>query len=121
MNKENFDKVLRAIIVVSSMAEAICGKRFVKRISKRFRVLNQDAVIEVWVGVFNFICRDRTVHTGNVAFERSPIVKAEINLILKKIEEKVEELNISADADIEQRIRSIIRRKENHINNETKN
>lgn len=120
MKKEQFEKVLRAIIVVTSMAEAVCGKRFVKRVSKRFGVLDKEAVIEVWIGVYNFICQDRTVHTGNVAFERSPIVKAETNLILRKMNEKVEALGEVADAEMEQRIRNIIQRKEKRFNNDTK-
>lgn len=118
MNKEQFEKVLHALLVVSAMAEALCGKRFVKRISKRFRVLSDEAIPEVWLGVYNFICRENTVHTGNVAMERSPIVRAETALILRKMNEKLEALGEDLDKVMETRIRSIIHRKEKEFNNE---
>ncbi len=118
MNKEQLEKVLRALIVISAMAEALCGRKFVKRISKRFRVLSDEAIPEVWLGVHNFICRDKTVHTGNVAMERSPIVKAETALILRKMNEKLEALGDGIDEEMEKRIKSIIRRKEKEFNNE---
>ena len=118
MKKEQLEKELRALIVVSAMAEALCGKRFVKRISKRLRVLSDEAIPEVWLGVYNFICRDKTVHTGNVAIERSPIVRAETALILQKMNEKLEALGDGLDEVMEKRIRSIIHRKEKEFNNE---
>ena len=44
MNKEQLENVLRALIVITALVEAICGKKFVKRIAKRFRVLSDEAI-----------------------------------------------------------------------------
>ena len=109
MNKEQLENVTCAVLYVSALAEAICGKRFIKRICKRLKVLNSEAVVEVWVGVHNSICSDNPVSTGNNAFAHSPIVKAESELILDKMLEN----QIKVDDELIDKVRRISLRKVN--------
>lgn len=86
MKKENLEKVTWAIMVVTALAEAVCGKKFMKRIRKRLNVLDKMAEVEVWVGVFNQICPDKKLSTGNTAFAHSQVVREEISHIIEKLE-----------------------------------
>lgn len=85
MKKENFEKLAWAIMVVTALAEAVCGKKYMKRIRKRLNVLDCDAEVEVWIGVFNQICPDKKLSTGNTAFAHSQVVREEIIHIIEKL------------------------------------
>ena len=87
MNKSNLSDVSQAFVLITSITEVVCGKRFMNRLYKRLKVLTPWAMVEVWVGVHNAIYIDSAVSTGNNAFAHSPIVKAETELILKRIEQ----------------------------------
>lgn len=107
MKKGQFKKVLWAIIVVTALAETVCGKKSVKRISKRLKVLDKMAEVEVWLEVYNTISSKENLSTGNSSFAHSPIVKRESRIILEKIKSK-------ATTDIntlEERMKTIIERK----------
>lgn len=116
MKKIQHEKVLWAIVVVTALAEAVCGKKFMKRIRKRLRVLDKMAEVEVWVGVFNEINPEKAVSTNNSAFANSPIVKKESRRILDKLK-----INVSTDIDtIHERMKKIIDRKLKDMEEETK-
>lgn len=108
MKKRKFGKVLRTIITVTALAEAVGGKKFMKQTSKRLSVLDQEAVIEVWLGVHNTLNPREAVRTGNLAFERSAIVKKECMRIIDKLLEQPER------PDLDERIERIIERKVKH-------
>ena len=116
MNKEKYLKVLWGIVVVTALAEAVCGKKYMKRIGNRLKVLDREAVIEVWVGVHNLIRPDKSISTGNSAFAHSPIVKAESQLIVDKITSRFNPKLPNLDA----RLKDIIKRKSKNIYNELK-
>ena len=107
MKKEQKKNVLWAIVVVTALAEAVCGRKFMKRIGKRLKALDKMAEVEGWVGVYNLINHEKRLSTGNSALSHSPLVMAESRLIVEKILGKYTD---DHDALFE-RIKSIIERK----------
>ena len=116
MKELNFEKVLRAIVIATAMAEAVCGKKFMKRIGKRLKALNKMAEIEVWLGVYNRINPSKSVSIENSAFANSPIVAKESRYILEKILSKAK----PNDDNREERMKNIIASKFEKIFNESK-
>jgi hypothetical protein len=111
MKNVKYENVLWAVVVISSLAEALCGKKFMKRIKRRLRVLDKMAEVEVWVGAYNMINPEKSVSTGNSAFAHSPIVKAESRFILEKLESKVP----SGIDTVDERMKKIIDKKLNRM------
>ena len=85
MKVEKFVELAWAIIVVKALVEAVCGKKFMKRISKRMKVLDFEAEAEVWIGVFNQVCPDKKLSTGNNALAHSQVVREESSNIFEKL------------------------------------
>lgn len=86
MKKKKLAEVGWTILVVTALVEAICGKKFMKRIGKRLNVLDRNAEVEVWIGVYNQIYPEKKVSTGNTAFAHSQVVREEISHIVEKLE-----------------------------------
>ncbi len=85
MKVEKFVELAWAIIVVKALVEAVCGKKFMKRISERMKVLDFEAEAEVWIGVFNQVCPDKKLSTGNNALAHSQVVREESSNIFEKL------------------------------------
>ena len=111
MNKEQFQEVSKVVFGTSALPEAIGGTRFMTRLFKRMKVMDQEAVAEVWVGVHNVLCPERTVSSGNSAFAHSPIVKDEVELILNKISEQ----NVEVNDKLEEKAKRICERKAKNL------
>lgn len=111
MKKEKIAEMAWAILIAQAFTEAICGKKFMKRIRKRLNVLDRDAEAEVWIGVMNQFHPDKRLSTGNTAFAHSQVVREEINLIVEKLNSCV----LPDDDILEERMKRIIERKMNLI------
>ena len=114
MKKEQYLKVVWAIVVVTSVAEAICGKKFMKRIGKRLNVLGKDAVVAVWLGVYNQIRPNKSVKIDNGVF--SPIVRKESQHIVDEITSRFNPNN----SNLDERLKRIVSRKSKRIYNDLK-
>ena len=88
MKKDQLPKVLWAIMVVTALTEALCGRKSMKRIVKRIKALNAQSATEVWIRVYNNIYIHHRVHIGEVEYENLPIVKEESRRIFKLIKSK---------------------------------
>lgn len=116
MKKEQYLKVVWAIVVITSVAEAVCGKKFMKRIGKRLKALDKEAVVAVWVGVYNQIRPNKSIKIGNGVFAHSPIVRKESQLIVDKITSRFN----PDSGNLDDRLKSIISRKSKRIYNDLK-
>jgi len=88
MKKKKLEEVGWTILVVTALVEAICGKKFMKRIGKRLNVLDRNAEVEVWIGVYNQIYPEKKLSTGNTAFAHSQVVREESHKIVEKLMSK---------------------------------
>ena len=88
MKKGQLLNEIWAILVVTALTEALCGRKSMKRIVKRIKALNAQSATEVWLRVYNNIYIHKRVHTGEVEYENLPIVKEESRRIFKLIKSK---------------------------------
>ena len=116
MKNEQYLKVVWAMVVVTSVAEAVCGKKFMKRIGKRLKALDKEAVVAVWVGVYNQIRPNKSIKIGNSVFAHSPIVRKESNLIVEKITSRFN----PKSGNLDDRLKSIVSRNSKRIYNDLK-
>lgn len=116
MKKEQYLKVVWAIVVVTSVAEAVCGKKFMKRIGKRLKALDKEVVVAVWVGVYNQIRPYKSVKIDNSVFAHSPIARKECHLIVEKITSRFN----PNSSNLDERLKRIVSRKSERIYNDLK-
>ncbi len=88
MKKGQLQKEIWAIMLVTALTEAVCGKESMKLIAKRLKALNHAAAQEVWLGVYNKIYIKRRVYSDEIEYRTLPIVKEERRRILKLIRSK---------------------------------
>ena len=88
MEKGNLPDVIWSVLLATAWAEAVCGKKAMKRIVKRVKALNGQSATEVWLRVYNKIYIHKRVHSGEVEYENLPIVKEESRRIFKMIKSK---------------------------------
>ncbi len=114
MTNHKFFELLKAVTEATSLTEAVCGKRFIKREATRLKALSPEAEMEVWLGVHNEILPEEKVFSteSNNALARSSFVKDEIQHILDQIKEVPE----STMSNLDERVRKILQRKVNRIN-----
>ena len=114
MNNHKYIEISKAVIEASSLTEAVCGKRFIKRECTRLLALSPEAEMKVWLGVYNELMPQKKVFTteGNNVLARTSFVKDETQRIIDRIKTAPDSVLVH----LEERIRKILKRKVSRFN-----
>ena len=109
MNDKLFHAILQATINTSSLVEAICGKKAMRKIQKRLSVLTEAQIAQIWIVLHNLINPFNPFWPGPVDMEMMPILLDEAERIHKMILDKnpadTEALNKKLNKIIERKMR----------------